>query len=410
MLFLRIGWRNLWRHRRRTLLTAVAMAVGAALCMATSAFSDGMFDGIFAVMIEDQLGHVQVHHPDYPALRRQHDTLKDASALVQRIQAKPETKLVSGKLTGFALVGTEKKSVGALVIGLDPEVESGEGRLSSRIKEGRFLAKEPAAEATIGHELADELSVKVGDSVVAVTQAADGSLGNAIYTIVGLHRTGNAQLDRTGFVIHLSDARDLLALPDQLHSLTIVTDDAEDIESYVHALREEIGSERVEVLPWWEASPQSAQLMGMRDMGSLITLGVVFAAAAFGVLNTMMMSVYERTRELGVLKALGLKPLQMVMLIVTESALLALVAVVFGLVLGGTLDLYLVTYGVDLSSGVEEGFSFSGIVLDPVVRGSVRPEPVLYVIAAVFFVSVGASLWPAVRAARLQPVEAMRAE
>jgi ABC-type lipoprotein release transport system permease subunit len=406
----RIAWRNLWRHRRRTLLTAVAMAVGAALCMATTAFSDGMFDELFAVMVEQQLGHVQVHHPDHPSSRRLHDTLKGATALVEQVRALPDTAAVSGKVVGFALVGTEKKSTGAVIVGVDPEAERGEGRVGARIREGVFLPRQPGGKATIGVDLAEELGVKLGDSVVAVTQSADGSLGNAAYEIVGIHRTGDAQLDRTGLVIHVAEAQELLVLPDQLHSLTVLTEDPSAIAEYTEQLRGSIGSDKVAVKAWWEASPQAAQLMGMRDFGALITLGVVFTAAAFGVLNTMMMSVYERTRELGVLKALGLKPLRIVALIVVESALLAAVAAFLGLVLGGLLDLYLVVYGFDLSASVEEGFSFSGVMLDPVIRGSVRPVTIVYVILAVFVVSIGASLWPAVRASRLQPVEAMRAE
>lgn len=410
LLLTRVAWRNLWRHRRRTLITAGAMAVGAALCMATLTFQGGMFASLFDVMVVQQLGHVQVHDPDYPSTRRLNDTLPDASALVGRIEAQPGTVAVSSRMNGFALLGTESKSAGVVLVGVDPARERAIGPIGDRIVTGVFLPDAPNGSTTLGKDLAEELKVTVGDTVVAVTQAADGSLGNTLLTIVGIHRTGNAQLDRMGAYVHLAELQELLVLPDQVHAITVVTAEERRIGDYVDRLRAEIGSDTIQVQPWWEASPQAAQLMGMRDFGAFVLMGIVFGAAAFGVLNTMMMSVFERTRELGVLKALGLRPIRMVQLIVIESVLLAAVSLTIGLTLGGLLDLYLVVYGFDLSGTSEGGFSFAGVMLDPVVKGKVEPLQLVYIVGSVFVVTVLASLWPAIRAARLQPVVAMRAE
>ena len=135
---------------------------------------------------------------------------------------------------------------------------------------------------------------------------------------------------------------------------------------------------------------------------------MVFSVAALGVLNTMLMSVFERTRELGLMAALGLNPAQVMRLILTESILLAGIAVVLGGILGGALDWMLVVYGLDMSGGSSEGFSMQGMQFDPVIKGVVRPMGVVVTLACVFIVSVLAALWPAFRAARLRPVEAMR--
>ena len=252
-----------------------------------------------------------------------------------------------------------------------------------------------------------------------MTQAADGSLGNALFNVVGIVKTGNVQIDRMGAYLHLADAQELLVLPDQLHTVTIVTDDERTVEGYVDRLRAALGAGPdapprpggpIEVQAWYDASPQAAQLMGMRDFASFILLGIVFGAAAFGVLNTMMMSVFERTRELGVLKALGLRPASVVSLILWESVSLAALSLALGLALGGLLDAYLVVYGFDMSASAEEGFSFSGVMIDPVIHGEVRPLGIVLVVVAVVTVSVVASLWPAIRASRLDPVVAMRAE
>lgn len=418
MLVARIAWRNLWRHRRRTLITASAMAVGAALCMAMSAFSDGMYRNLFDVMVVQQLGHVQVHHPDHPTSRSIHDALHGATALMATIDGLPGTSAASGRLEGFALLGTERKSSGALLIGVDPKRETAISPLAGRVRAGTFLPDAPAGAIVLGYDLADDLAAEIGTSLVAVTQAADGSLGNTLFNVVGIVKTGNVQIDKMGAYVHLAEAQDLLVLPDQLHTVTIVTDDERTVDDYVARLSAALGADAganrpdgpVEVQAWYDASPQAAQLMGMRDFGAFIMLGIVFGAAAFGVLNTMMMSVFERTRELGVLKAIGLRPASVVSLILWESVSLAALSLALGLGLGGLLDAYLVVYGFDMSGSAEEGFSFSGVMIDPVIHGEVRALGIVSVVVATVVVSVLASLWPAVRASRLDPVAAMRAE
>ena len=249
----------------------------------------------------------------------------------------------------------------------------------------------------------------MGDEIAAVTTAADGSFGQGLFTVVGTYRSGDLVMDRYGAYLHLEDAQALLSLYDQVHQLTVVTDDADTIADYAVALREAVGGDEVEVQTWWEADPQSQEMMNLRDVGSAIMLFIVFGAAGFGILNTMMMSVFERTQELGVLRALGIRGGRLVSLIVVESVFLAGVAAVLGLIVGGGLDAYLVVYGFDMSASAQD-FSFNGVAIDPVIKGIVRWESVLFVVVALFIVSALASLWPAWRAASLRPVEAIRSE
>ena len=409
-MLLTVAWRNLWRHKRRSLITAVAMAVGIALCMVLAAFTDGTFETMFDVMVEQQLGHIQIHHPDYPETRELYRTVKDAKATLDKIDAVPEVRAAAGRMSGFALIGGDTKSAGGLLLGVDPARERDVTPFQERVREGRFVSDEPAQEIVLGHDLAKEIETSIGDEVVVLTQSADGSLGNMLLTVVGIAKTGNARIDRAGALMHVADLQDLLVLPDQLHEILVVTHDAEAIEETATKLRALVGSDTVEVVPWWEASPQTAQMMGMRDVAMGVVIVIVFGAAAFGVLNTMMMSVFERTRELGVLRALGMRPLRMISLILLESVGLAFLAATIGLVLGAALDGWIVTSGIDFSGTLEEGYEFNGVILDPVIKGVVRARPIVLIVTAVFVVTLVASLWPAYRAARLRPVEAIRAE
>lgn len=405
-----VAWRNLWRHKRRSLITAFAMATGVALCMVMICWTDGMFRDMFRVMVEQQLGHVQVHHPDYPTKGLIFDALPDREAMIKKIDGLPGTVAASPRIDGFALMGGKRKSAGAQLVGVEPARHRKVSNVHQHMTAGRYLSDEAGNEIIIGHKLARDIDVELGDEVVAVTQATDGSTGNDLYTVVGQFKTGDVVMDQSGGYIHIADAEALLALDDQAHGITVLTDRADHVEAYAAALTAAVAGDGVQVQPWWEASPTTAQMMGMRDMVAYYLLGIVFAVAAFGVINTMLMSVFERTRELGVLRALGLRKGKLVWLIVFESFFLAGLAAGIGLLLGGVFDWYLVVHGFDFSASMPDGFSWEGVMLDPVMRGVVRPMPIVATVVAVFLVSVLASLWPAWRATRLQPVAAIREE
>ena len=405
-----VAWRNLWRHKRRSLITAFAMAIGVALCMSMICWSDGMFEEMFKVMVEQQLGHVQVHHPDYPKKGLVFDSLPNREALLERIDSLKGTVAASANIDGFALLGGTTRSAGGRLVGIDPARHRMVSSVHERVTEGEFLSDDAANEIIIGYQLAKEIEVGLGDEVVAVTQATDGSMGNDLYTVVGLFRTGDVGMDQSGGFIHIQDAENLLALEDQAHGITVLTDSAENVESYTETLRAAVGTDTVQVQAWWEASPITAQMMSMSDSMAVFLLLIVFAVAAFGVVNTMMMSVFERTREMGVLRALGLRKGKLVWLVVFESFFLAALAASIGLVIGGLLDWYLIVYGIDFTSSMPEGFAWEGVVFDPVMKGTLRVNGVVLPAMAVFVVSILASLWPAWRATRLQPVTAIREE
>ncbi len=502
-----VAWRNLWRHKRRSLITAFAMAIGVALCMSMIAWTDGMYAEMFKVMVEQQLGHVQVHHAAYPGKGLVFDSLEDREALLAEIDGMAGTVAAGPRIDGFALLGGETKSAGGQLIGIDPARHRKVSNVHERMVDGEFLSDDPSKQIIIGYQLAEEIEVGLGDEVVAVTQATDGSTGNDLYTVVGTYKTGDVSMDQFGGFLHIADAEELLYLYDQAHGITVLTEHADDVEAYTLALRAQVSREvpllvnhddtgyeyelecpevvdetvtdeavdasvdatpdaaaetgkptitqgtleagasmeledaagctllvderlrrdlhaesvcvieggaldceAVQVQSWWEASPATAQMMGMSDFTAYFMLAIVFAVAAFGVVNTMMMSVYERTREMGVLRALGLRKGKLVWLVVFESFFLAGLAATIGLAIGGALDWYIVVHGLDFSGSMPDGFSWEGVMLDPVMKGLVRPSSVILPVVAVFVVSILSSLWPAWRATRLQPVTAIREE
>lgn len=403
-----VAWRNLWRHSRRTLITAAAMGVGVAMCMASIALQDGMYAQMFDVMVTDSLGHVQLHHPDYPGRRRLHDALDDTDALRDAIAGVDGAELSAPRLFAFALAGGEETSAGAQLVGVQPGDESALTGIDSKIEAGAWLGPEPDLEIVLGVDLAEELKVGVGDELVLVGQDAFGGMANDLCTIVGIARTGQTALDRGGAWMHIGDLQTFLAMEGKVHEVLVVGDDVEAAQALHAGITALPQAEGALVRTWSEANPATAQMMGMQDVGAFILLGIVLSVAALGVLNTMLMSVFERIREFGVLRALGLGPGRLMSLVVLESLLLAGVASLMGLIMGGGLDLLLVEYGLDFSVDGGKGLTYAGITLDPVIHGVIRPQGIIITVASVFIVTLLAALWPALRASRLEPVEAMR--
>ena len=403
--YLSVSWRNLLRHRRRTFITAAAMGLGIAMCMATIALQDGVYLKMFDLMVTQSIGHVQMHHPDYPTKKRAHDTLP--AGLLEPIGALPEAVSVAPRMYSFALAGGAETSAGAQLIGVSPGIEATITGLDQTVINGAWLSGDPAMQAVVGADLADELELGPGDELVLVGQDAYGGVANDLYTVVGVARTGRIASDRTGVWVHITDLQTFLAMEDRIHEILVVGEEVKQAGTLGDAVRALSDSETSIVRTWDMVSPQAAQMITLQETSAFIVLGIVLTVAALGVLNTMLMSVFERVREFGVLRALGLAPRQLMRLVITETLLLATLAAAIGLALGALLDAYLVYVGIDFSVD-GKGLSYMGVTLDPVIKGIVRPGGIILTVVTVYIVTLLAAIWPAVRAARLEPVEAMR--
>jgi len=417
-MLLRIAWRNIWRQKRRTLITAGAMGSGVAFCMAMIVWADGAYLLAFDLMVSESIGHVQVHHPDFPTTKAIFDSLEDGDEMVQRLDALPESTAVSGRTYGFALLGTDdrgearpQKSAGAQLVGILPEAEAAVTKLGEKVEVGAYLSPQASKEILLGVDLAETMLAEPGDEIVAVTQAADGSMGNDLYTVVGIVRTGNLVLDRGGAFLHQDDARELLVLGSALHEIALLAEDQHAVAALHDATVAELGEADLLIRPWQKVNPMLVQWLGLQDLGNGILLMMVFAVAALGILNTMLMSVFERTKELGVIRALGLRPTQMVALIMLETLCLVFFAGGIGLAAGLLMDWYLVVYGLDYSFGITaQDYSFAGFNFPTLIYGDFRWMPIVQIMVGLFLVSLFVAIWPAIRAARLKPVEAMRQE
>lgn len=405
-----IAWRNVWRNGRRTWITATAMAVSVAICIFLSAFTNGFYQTFFDLLVTQKMGHIQIQHPVYAKEKVLHDTVHDGDALIASIRELDGVAGVAAKLYGNMLVTGSEDSSGAQVIGVFPDVEQRDRNASSQIIEGRYLSDDPSKEVIAGTTLFADLDLKLGEELFVYTQASDGSMAYDLYNLVGVYKTGSTMADN-GLQMHVHDLQSLLILPSQYHEILVTDNSLEhigDLQTQIQSLL--LNDETVQAKTWWETSPQTKEMMSFQDVSAVIYLGLIFFIAGFGILNTMLMAVFERTRELGVMKALGMRGAQIIQVIIIESVVLATLASIIGLLMGMALNLYLQEFGLDLSGGTGEPLAMMGINFDPIMyvdmQWSTYPLPVV----GLFFVAVVSSLWPAYRASRLHPVDAIRSE
>jgi ABC-type lipoprotein release transport system permease subunit len=360
------------------------------------------------------LGHLQVQDAAFRKDRNLYDTIGggagvDVTALLAAVERRTGMP-AAPRVVGFGLLSTGERSAGAEILGVDPVREARVSRVLETIVEGRGLEGAPRGAVLLGQTLAAELGVTVGGEIAVVTQAADGSLGNELWRLRGILRTGLATLDRSLTIVAIADLQELMALgPARVHQVVARVPDPEQAPAVADALSAD------EALPagaraesWATLVPVLADYRRLIGAWGWVMLGIVGTFAGFGVLNTMLMAVFERTHEFGVLAALGLRPALVLAMVLAESLSLAAVGIGVGVAAGAGGMAYFVLHGWDLSRWAE-GLTISGVLVDPVLRGAWTWRSVPSVAASLALIIVLAGLLPALRAARLRPVAALAA-
>jgi ABC-type lipoprotein release transport system permease subunit len=347
------------------------------------------------------LSHLQVHHPDYLPDRSLHDTF-DAAA----ISAGDDMRM-SPRLHAFGLVSTGENSAGAQLLGIDVRREAAVSQLLDGLTDGQLAALRDGG-AVIGDTLARELKVEVADELAVVTQAADGSLGNDLYLVTAVIRTGMKSLDRRLVILPRDRMAELIAVaPADVHELAIRVSDPMAASELAAGLVAQPAFANVSVKTWAELSPQLHEYVAMSKGMYLFLIGLVGLFVAIGVLNTMMMALFERTREIGMLMALGMRPLPILGTVLIECVALLALGLAVGLALGAAVMCYLTAYGLDLSRWTGE-LSMMNTRFDPILVAAWNWPQVVHAAIGFAAAALVATCVPAIRAVRMNPADAMK--
>lgn len=402
-----LAWRNLWRHPRRTWLTTGAMIFSNVLLIFAVSLQLGTYD----MMVENGLrvlsGHLQIQHEKYFDKQRINYSIPISDELVQQVNAVPGVAAVALRAEGFALASSAERSYGIQIMGVQPTREAQVSNLPGLVVEGRYLNDSAVEKIVLGRVLARNLKVAPGDEITIFGSGKDGSAAAAILTVVGIFESNITELDRAVAQIPLQNFQDIFSMQGEVHRAVITTYDLEQVPAVEQAVSQLIAdTSSARVLDWDTLQPELRQAI-QADMASISFIYLVLIVlVAFSVLNTQLMSVLERTREYGIMLALGLTPGRLGRLVLLETALMAVIGLVGGVLLGAALVAWLSQTGFTYP-GMEEmsaKFNLPSRIYPPLSFGSAILGP-----ASIFAASLVAALYPALRLRRLQPVEAMGA-
>ena len=403
-MMLKIAFRNIFRQKRRTVLTALAMIVGFTLSSVFIGWSDGAYSDIISMFTRNLIGHIQVHHTGYLDKPSLYDVIDSYESIGEKIAGVEGVEAWTPRIYSAGLGSVGDKTMGVQIIGVDVGREVRATRFDQKITSGAIFSETAAREAILGVGLARILKADVGGKIVLVTQGTDGAIANDLYTIIGIAESGDKATDRMVCYLHIDDAQDLLVLDGRVHEIAVLVEVLDRVPKITAAIEIQIDDTTLEVSPWQVVAKSFYRAMQADRQGDLIGRMIIMLIVAIGVLNTVLMSVLERTREYGVLKAMGTKPRQIFGVVVIEVAFIALGSIVIGALFGASLNYLLSIYGISLP----QEFSYGGIVFQT-MYAAVTVRSLAIPAVTVLVSAILVSLFPAIRAARIAPAAAMRA-
>ena len=407
MLFFKIAIRNIFRQKRRSFLTGLSMTLGFVMAAFTFGMVEGSYGNIINIFTSDKTGHVQIHAEDYlerPSIYKQ---IRNVDEVLTNVRAVDGVIAAAPRIFAPSLAYKDNKNTIANVVGIDPEAEQETTTIDEKAIQGTFLTGAMNEDGydviMVGYSVAQSLKLEVGDELILIGQGVDGSIANDIYivgSIIGSKTTSEAQM----IFMSLDAARRYLSMGPSAHEIAVITDSPKSAEALALRIQTALTDERLHANPWQVVEETFYNTMKADKEGNQVTTIIIMSMIAIGVLNAVLMSVLERTREFGLLRAVGTRPRNVFWLIIIETLVLGFLSSLVGLAVSWPLLAQLSETGIPMPNPVDVGgMSFDTIMTE--VSAFTLLAPGALVLGTCLIVS----LWPAVRSARVTPIQALQA-
>ena len=404
-IILRLAWRNLWRQPRRTWLTVGAMVFSNALLV----FMISIQFGTYELMIDNTLkaftGHIQVQAPGYKDDLKMRQVVPGARSLASTMRRELGLETIAARAAAFVLASSEERTYGLQIYGVEPQFESFVSTIPGLIRDGRYLDDPDASEIVIGKVLARNLRVSLGDELTLLGSGRDGSFAAAIATVVGIFDSGLPDLDRSIAEVPLGFFQDVFYMEGAGHQVVVAAPDLASVELLKPRV-EAIAPAGLVVHDWDALQPGLKQAIQADLSSAFFMYGVLVILVSFSVLNTQLMSVLERTHEFGITMSLGIAPGRLGRLVILETAMMGLLGLALGALIGGIVTEWFGYTGFSFPGMAEMALNFN---LPARFFPQATPLTLFLGPSIVFVGAMLASIYPAVRLHWLEPVEAMRA-
>ncbi len=397
----KMAFRDLGRNRRRSFFSSLAVGMGLALLLLVAAFINGEMSGTIESTIRLQSGHLQVRAKTYDEAKtslKWEDLIQNPDQVASQIASLAPVKVATPRLYASGFVSTGDESSGVRIFGIEPQSAAND---PYRIISGSFLTADDREGLLMGQTLADKLGLKAGDQVNLSVNTSNGDVVEQLFTIRGVYSTQTGGFDGFTIFLPLAKAQAITQTENYASTIFVLLKDSAQTDAVVVALQ----SPDYQVLSWQTMNQMIVEVETMANSYISFMYLIVLAITASVIINTLIMSVYERKREIGILSAIGMKGRRIMALFLAESSLLAVGGVIMGLILGGLAVAYFTKYGFSI-----ENMGFTGMLIGNTIYAQLTLQDTISLTIMAFVVTLLAGLYPAVMASRMEPVEGLRAE
>jgi putative ABC transport system permease protein len=405
----KMAWRNIWRNPRRSILTILAIAFACTLLVFMLSWQFGSYETMINSTVKIHTGHLQVQAKGYQDKKTMRLVVPDPTRIGDILERTPEVVAYTFRGNAFSLISSKERTYGAVVIGIDPEREAEVSTLEQMIRQGTYLSAGDTDQALVGSLLATNLQVGLGDELVVLGQGRDGSIAATVVKVKGIFSSGQDALDRSTIHIPLNYFQDVYAMYGAVHEVVALSKSlkyvAEIKRSVALSIEDTCKEDNLVVLDWMELMPGLIEAIQMDLVSGFIFYIILIVVVAFSILNTFLMAIFERTREFGILMAVGTSPGRLTKVLLMESGTMTVLGIFIGIIFGSLLTWYFQVHGI-LISGASDLLRQYGL--------PERMFPQLSVLslsigpAVVLIITLLTALYPAFKVRRLRPVEAIR--
>ena len=373
-------------------------------------FQFGSYETMINTSVKISTGHLQVQAEKYQEKKSIRFVISDPQAIAEIVDHIPGVAAYSFRAQAFSLISSKDRTYGVMVTGIEPQKEASVSRIKKLVHTGNFLSTDDVNQALLGKLLAKNLRVTIGDELTLLGQGQDGSIGATVVRVKGIFSSGIDEFDRSAMQIPLATFQDTFSMDNAVHEVVIIAKSLSDVPRIKTQLKTALSAlhkgKTLRTLDWQELMPGLRQAIEMDLVSGLIFYGLLIIVVAFSILNTFLMAIFERTKEFGVMMAMGTTPRRLTKILLTESMAMTVIGIISGIAIGIGVTYYFQIHGIDFSGGSEllSQFGITGRMYPKLSLLSVSIGPFMVLLFTFF-----AALYPALKIRRLRPVEAMTA-
>lgn len=406
MLSLKLAWRNIWRNRRRTLITTVSIVVAVFLAIFTRSTQEGQYDNMVENTVGTFTGYIQVHQAGYWEEQTLNNSFEWTDSLIQHLRSIRSVTTVVPRIESYALAATDSQSRPAMIMGIDVDAETNLSKPNEKLKEGTYFESNDEQSIIIGKVLLERLDAQIGDSLVLIGQGYHGMNAAGLFPIRGTVAYPNPELNNSLVYLPLHTAQNFFSAPGRVTTAALVLDDPDNVAPVMESLKQQLPTNRYEVMDWQTIMPELEQAIQADRGAGIIILMVLYMVVGFGILGTVLMMIAERSYEFGVMLSVGTPRTTIAKILSLEVLLMALLGVTAAILLAIPVVWYFHLNPIELTGTAVDAVEQYG--MEPVIAFSTDPALFINQSWIVFLVTLLFSVIPIIRAARLNPVNAMR--